>query len=563
MRLLNTTTLTLETFRGTDLPRYAILSHTWGEDEILFEDVQHNSFKQWRKRSGAAKVIDSAKKAGTNGFEYIWIDSCCIDSSSSAELSEAINSMFKWYRDSAVCYAYLSDVHPHDETSLQELIAPEEVEFFNSKWESIGTRHSLALAIRDITRIDVSLLKLGAGAYGLTQFSIYTRMTWAHKRKTTRPEDRAYSLMGIFHVNMPLLYGEGEHKAFDRLQGEIIRGSNDQSILLHRTLNLLANSPDEFQLTPIFHKIPMIRQHTLERVNFKIRASLLLYPLASRALTLGIIDSVFADDASMFYRPALMLERVGNEDIFYRHTSNIFKVRFNDEYKAEVIYTTEIGTDDDILTTIDQGQLQRKTVELRQHHGFTASTLLPQTQGLQHLCLRPIFHQGTVQLFKYAECYYNMQGYLVPIHFTGPRYICSDFHLVAAVSLPHIRRGEHYRGPLSSLNLTTHSIFPYLVNLQDWLGFEGSSQFNPFVLKSIQSELKQLPICRGDFTDGPVEIYVQLLKHAPRKDAMSRFLMSTPDGVEIAVSLDNTTFLEDDVLGFKAEISDPSIVNNP
>lgn len=185
----------------------------------------------------------------------------------------------------------------------------------------------------------MSLLKLGAGAYGLTQLSIYTRMTWAHKRKTTRPEDRAYSLMGIFDVNMPLLYGEGEHKAFDRLQGEIIRGSNDQSILLPRTLNFLAKSPDEFQLTFTFQKDPRFRQHSLERVNSKIRASLLLYPLPDTALTLGIVDSVFANDASGFCRPAFMLERVGNEDIFYRHNLTIFKVRFNDEDKAEVIYT--------------------------------------------------------------------------------------------------------------------------------------------------------------------------------------------------------------------------------
>lgn len=414
MRLLNTTTLTLETFRGTDLPRYAILSHTWGEDEILFEDVQHNSFKQWRKRSGAAKVIDSAKKAGTNGFEYIWIDSCCIDSSSSAELSEAINSMFKWYRDSAVCYAYLSDVHPHDETSvsfrhsrwfgrgwtLQELIAPEEVEFFNSKWESIGTRHSLALAIRDITRIDVSLLKLGAGAYGLTQLSIYTRMTWAHKRKTTRPEDRAYSLMGIFDVNMPLLYGEGEHKAFDRLQGEIIRGSNDQSILLPRTLNFLAKSPDEFQLTFTFQKDPRFRQHSLERVNSKIRASLLLYPLPDTALTLGIVDSVFANDASGFCRPAFMLERVGNEDIFYRHNLTIFKVRFNDEDKAEVIYTFEDGTNGPMLAIIDEGDLQRKTVELREHHGLNTTGSLP----LEYHTKRKAYIYAFVRLFIKAQC---------------------------------------------------------------------------------------------------------------------------------------------------------------
>ncbi|KAI0440789.1 HET-domain-containing protein [Xylaria telfairii] len=235
MRLLNTTTFTLETFIGIITPPYAILLHTWDKDEVLFED-------RWRRKSGAAKVLDSAKKAAKDGFKYIWIDTCCIDKSSSSELSGAINSMYQWYKKSAICYAYLSDMCALNEVAEEkvtlkqsrwfrrgwtELVAPEEVEFFNATWDSIGTRGSLAKAISSNIRIDTSQLEAGPNRPELGSFSVYTKMTSAYQRETTRPEDRAYSLMGLFEVNMPLLYGEGSSKAFERLQGEIIKESND------------------------------------------------------------------------------------------------------------------------------------------------------------------------------------------------------------------------------------------------------------------------------------------------------------------------------------------------
>jgi hypothetical protein len=110
MRLLNTKTLELESFHGSEAPTYAILSHTWGEDEVLFEDVQHKSTRRWRGKVGAPKVLGAAKVAIGKGYGYLWVDSCCIDKASSAELSEAINSMYKWYEQSVVCFAYLFDV---------------------------------------------------------------------------------------------------------------------------------------------------------------------------------------------------------------------------------------------------------------------------------------------------------------------------------------------------------------------------------------------------------------------------------------------------------------------
>lgn len=168
-----------------------------------------------------------------------WIDSCCIDKTSSAELSEAINSMFDWYRNSQACYAYLSDVNsPCDDPkslteslesskwftrgwTLQELLAPRWVEFFDLNWNTLGTKSSLQSEIEAITGI--------SHLFDFRNACIAQKMSWASRRETTRIEDEAYCLMGIFEVNMPLLYGEGSN-AFVRLQLEILKTSDDESI---------------------------------------------------------------------------------------------------------------------------------------------------------------------------------------------------------------------------------------------------------------------------------------------------------------------------------------------
>jgi hypothetical protein len=189
-----------------------------------------------------------------------WIDSCCINKSSSAELSEAINSMFEFYRSSQLFYAYLSDVpssgdDPDLEHSkfrasawftrgwtLQELLAPKYVEFYAQDWSEIGTKASLGSLIKSIT-----------GIMHLSSFqnaSVAEKMSWASRRETTRPEDQAYCLMGLFDVNMPTIYGEGE-KAFIRLQLEILSQTNDESIFawnsFYSTGGLLASSPTFFR----------------------------------------------------------------------------------------------------------------------------------------------------------------------------------------------------------------------------------------------------------------------------------------------------------------------------
>ncbi|XTI86524.1 HET-domain-containing protein [Cenococcum geophilum] len=170
MRLLNTRTVTLETFIGKSVPGYAILSHTWAEEEILFEDMQTANGHLPTHKKGYAKVRDSCSQAQRDGHKYIWIDTCCIDKSSSAELSEAINSMFNWYRSSSICYAYLIDVQEGNDNSfkqsrwftrgwtLQELIAPTRVEFYDQTWCKLGERKSMASLLSKITGIDEGLL---------------------------------------------------------------------------------------------------------------------------------------------------------------------------------------------------------------------------------------------------------------------------------------------------------------------------------------------------------------------------------------------------------------------
>ena len=243
MRLLHAESLDFLEFYDLDVPTYAILSHTWGNEEVTFKEMKKGRGKS---KQGFEKIQNCAAQAKRDGIDFIWVDTCCIDKSSSAELSEAINSMYRWYKGSRVCYAYLVDVEDTCNVSevdspfrrsrwwtrgwtLQELIAPQEVHFFTQSWKFIGSKkeNALNVLLQTITGIDGEFLN-GADPRGA---SIAKRMMWASNRQTTRVEDVAYSLLGIFNVNMPLLYGERE-KAFIRLQEEIMKGGEDQSLFV-------------------------------------------------------------------------------------------------------------------------------------------------------------------------------------------------------------------------------------------------------------------------------------------------------------------------------------------
>lgn len=247
MRLLDTSTQTLTEKSPVNLRRegfpYAILSHVWGQDEVVYRDIVDGTQDQKAAKS-RLKLSKACEQALRDGYRYIWIDTCCIDKSSSSELSEAINSMYAWYQDAAECYAFLDDAPDELSTNLskdafrrsrwftrgwtlQELLAPTKVVFFSRNWESLGEKKGLSQLLAHTTGIDEAILK---GDLSVQSTSIAKRMSWAAFRETTRPEDLAYCLMGLFSVNMPMLYGEGGERAFLRLQEELMKSSDDQSL---------------------------------------------------------------------------------------------------------------------------------------------------------------------------------------------------------------------------------------------------------------------------------------------------------------------------------------------
>jgi hypothetical protein len=220
-----------------ELPPYAILSHTWGDEdeEVTYQDIRAH---RGQHKSGYTKLEFCAKQAKKDGLQYIWADTCCIDKTNLVELSEAIVSMFRWYRQAEKCYAYMSDVSFGDlaESSprylwepsfcasrwhsrgwtLQELLAPAIVEFYTSDEYYIGSKSSLEFLLCDVTDIPVSALR----GKDLSTYTVEERLEWAVGRQTKKIEDEAYSLLGIFGIFMPLIYGEGSN-AMLRLRSQL------------------------------------------------------------------------------------------------------------------------------------------------------------------------------------------------------------------------------------------------------------------------------------------------------------------------------------------------------
>jgi Heterokaryon incompatibility protein (HET) len=220
------------------LPEYAILSHTWGTEEVTFGDMIDGTGKS---KAGYDKIRFCAQQAAIDGLQYCWVDTCCIDKSSSDELHEAINLMFRWYKNAVKCYVYLSDVSTRTPKSsntlsqhtwesafqssrwftrgwtLQELLAPPLVVFFSQDGDRLGDKKTLERQISEATGIPLAALR----GDPLSEFGIDERLRWAENRQTTREEDKAYSLFGIFDVQMPIFYGERKETAFKRLLEEI------------------------------------------------------------------------------------------------------------------------------------------------------------------------------------------------------------------------------------------------------------------------------------------------------------------------------------------------------
>ncbi|KAM7208841.1 truncated HET-R, partial [Rhypophila decipiens] len=220
-----------------EIPPYAILSHTWGDEEVLFTDLAGGTAKN-KNKAGYAKIQFCGEQAERDGLRYFWVDTCCIDKSDAGELQHALNSMFQWYRNAAKCYVYLAEVSTHKRDAdgnskwdlnlrdcrwftrgwtLQELIAPAIVEFFSKDGERLGDKKSLEKEIHNITGIPRRALQ----GSPLSDFSVAERMEWIEKRNTKYKEDKAYSLFGIFDVHIPVIYGEGGQKALKRLRDKI------------------------------------------------------------------------------------------------------------------------------------------------------------------------------------------------------------------------------------------------------------------------------------------------------------------------------------------------------
>ncbi|KAF2732125.1 HET-domain-containing protein, partial [Polyplosphaeria fusca] len=224
------------------VPAYAILSHTWGKEEVTFQDIEAKGGKcKSISKAGWAKIQFCAEQATADGLQYFWVDTCCIDKRNAVELGAAINSMFRWYQNAARCYVYLSDVSKLSKSdngaggerawekafrtsrwftrgwTLQELIAPRLVDFFSAEGQRLGSKLSLTAEIHEITGIPEKALQSDA----LSSFSIRERRSWAERRTTTIEEDNVYCLLGIFDVSMALIYGERRDQAFRRLEEEI------------------------------------------------------------------------------------------------------------------------------------------------------------------------------------------------------------------------------------------------------------------------------------------------------------------------------------------------------
>jgi Heterokaryon incompatibility protein (HET) len=259
MRLLqynNDGDFSLTEFFEGDIPKkYAILSHRWGLEEVTLADLKNSNYK---KMAGYGKIQFCGEQAKRDDLQYFWVDTCCIDKSNSTELAEAINTMFRWYRDATKCYVYLQDVsRPRNYSAggstedwvltfrksewfrrgwtLQELIAPASVDFFCKEGELLGNKASLEQDICEVTGIPASALR----GSPLSDFSVAERMSWAASRDTLRQEDKAYSLLGMFGIYLPLIYGEGKENAFRRLKKKIQKSLTGEHMINRFIFNYL------------------------------------------------------------------------------------------------------------------------------------------------------------------------------------------------------------------------------------------------------------------------------------------------------------------------------------
>ncbi|KAI2627694.1 HET-domain-containing protein [Hypoxylon sp. NC1633] len=413
MHLLNVNTLRLEKdvreIHGKAAVEYGILSHRWLplKDEVLFQDIESHQVNLEQK-PGHYKLTQFCKKARRHGLQYVWIDTCCINKMDSTEVQESINSMYRWYENAHTCYVFLKDTTKpgpgrlelggEEEWfsrgwTLQELIAPKEVRFYDRNWDLIGTRKSLRYSLSDITGIDVSALN---GTRKPQEYSIAQRMSWASGRQTTKGEDRSYSLIGLFDVSMPMLYGEGESKAFMRLQEEIIKRSDDRSIFAWKGLSgphgLLASSPDAFKDCQHMTSVPIRTgnsAYSMTNRGISITTYLSPWTVDTYAAPINCIDGNGK-------KPRIYLRRLEADDQYAR--VSVMGKEFNysnildriEDTKDKVHYGIKILPNDNLSRKSSIYVRQaRKYTDIHAHyerfHGFRLSGDLPELLPHKHM----------------------------------------------------------------------------------------------------------------------------------------------------------------------------------
>lgn len=434
MRLLNVETLALETFNGREIPEYAILSHTWREgEEVTFEELGTEASKS---KSGYVKIQQVCKIAAEEHFSHVWIDTCCIDKRSSSELSEAINSMFNWYKGSAVCYAHLEDVFPGASNfgsarwfnrgwTLQELIAPWKVVFYSADWTRLGYKCSEVVPgagtnlISQISRISGVDEKVLANAECVPDISVARRMSWASRRYTTRVEDEAYCLMGLFGIHMPLLYGEGGH-AFARLQQEILKESADHSLfawlLGSRTQHgsAFASRPADFARSADVLSFGIDTQPSaLTNKGLSIRLALL-----KKEDQLGFPEYIGILNCSIVGRAfgfvGVILQATANDNqIFKRKGTTWVSSKEIDIAKMEDIY---------ILSDSPLSEHMVKLSEIRPKYVIVQTTL--------RMSLMPYFEFGGIYTLE-RRWDHQIEDMLIQLHYTALDTYDITAHMVA------------------------------------------------------------------------------------------------------------------------------------
>jgi hypothetical protein len=412
MRLLNTETVKLHVFFGRK-PPYAILSHRWGEDEVNYKDVMKGRNLE---AAGWTKVRQCCSFVRGLGFHWVWIDTCCIDKRSSSELVESINSMYMWYQGADMCFVYLADVRCRPENvhsykdlapdfygmrgmgtsrerqpepepiegktiklfrrskwftrgwTLQELLAPRKLIFLDSHWNMFGSKKSLNDLVSDITGI------ANLASENVLEASVARKMSWAARRSCTRPEDMAYSLLGIFEVNMPLIYGEGEEQAFERLQLEIIKRSGDESIFTFYSAvdwaNVLASSPRYFEesagIRPFEPRTPRA-PYSCTRKGLEISTILLPSPMSAFGHKIYFMPLNCAREGAL--KPmAVRLGRI-NDDEYFRIGTCDYMYKDRDNWlkwpeDADLDLTADIKTVKIHIINYEYGRMQKYRYDL-------------------------------------------------------------------------------------------------------------------------------------------------------------------------------------------------------